>query len=308
MSSHISLNHPWLVAVWPGMGNVGITAGYYLMAKLGMTQFAEFSPVGAFDIEHVEVERGLIRMGRIPRGRLFVWHDPDEKRDLVVLLGEAQPATGRYVHSQKLIEYVKDLGIERVFTFAAMATQMRLESESRVFGAATDGETLKELTEHGVELVEDGNVSGLNGVLVGTAAEADLSGTCLLGEMPHIFAQFVFPKASLAILESFKAISGFEFDTSELYEQSQAMQRQLGNILSHLERAMGSEERPSEEFHPEPEPESRLSPQDEVRIEALFDESKHDRSKAYLLKQELDRLGVFREYEDRFLDLFRKTE
>jgi uncharacterized protein len=28
-------------------------------------------------------------------------------------------------------------------------------------------------------------------------------------------------------------------------------------------------------------------------------------AKAFELKQELDRLGVFKEYEDRFLDLFR---
>ena len=33
-----------------------------------------------------------------------------------------------------------------------------------------------------------------------------------------------------------------------------------------------------------------------------------DRSKAFELKQELDRLGLFKEYEDRFLDLFKKTE
>ena len=31
-----------------------------------------------------------------------------------------------------------------------------------------------------------------------------------------------------------------------------------------------------------------------------------DRSRAFELKQELDRLEVFKEYEDRFLDLFKK--
>ena len=29
-----SLNHPWLIAVWPGMGHVALNAGYYLLAKL----------------------------------------------------------------------------------------------------------------------------------------------------------------------------------------------------------------------------------------------------------------------------------
>ena len=40
-------------------------------------------------------------------------------------------------------------------------------------------------------------------------------------------------------------------------------------------------------------------------LEQLFADAKKDRSRAYFLKQELDRLKVFREYEDRFLDLFK---
>jgi hypothetical protein len=38
----------------------------------------------------------------------------------------------------------------------------------------------------------------------------------------------------------------------------------------------------------------------------LFNQANQDRSKAFELKQELDRLGVFKDYEDRFLDLFKK--
>ena len=49
----------------------------------------------------------------------------------------------------------------------------------------------------------------------------------------------------------------------------------------------------------------RLTPGEEQRIEQLFEEAKQNRSKAYVLKQELDRLEVFADYEDRFLDLFK---
>jgi len=47
------LNHPWFVAAWPGMGNVAITAGYYLLAKLGMHVIAEYEAADLFDVEHV---------------------------------------------------------------------------------------------------------------------------------------------------------------------------------------------------------------------------------------------------------------
>jgi len=43
-------------------------------------------------------------------------------------------------------------------------------------------------------------------------------------------------------------------------------------------------------------------------IESLFELAATDRSKAFELKRELDRNALFKEYEDRFLDLFRKAE
>src|SRR5436853_2247782 len=94
MPEEPQLMQPWLVAVWPGMGHVAVSAGYYLMAKLGMHGLAEFSPRELFDVDHVEVQGGLIKSGRLPRSRLFVWKDPHERRDLVVFIGEAQPPIG----------------------------------------------------------------------------------------------------------------------------------------------------------------------------------------------------------------------
>jgi hypothetical protein len=48
------------------------------------------------------------------------------------------------------------------------------------------------------------------------------------------------------------------------------------------------------------------TPADErQRSEDLLEQAAKDRSKAFELKQVLDRLGLFKEYEDRFLDLFK---
>jgi hypothetical protein len=273
-----------------------------------MHLFAEFSPRDLFEVEHVEVKDGLIRTGRLPRSRLFVWLDPDKRHDIVVFIGEAQPPRGKYAFCHKLIEQARHLGVERVFTFAAMATQMHPEHSSRVFGAATDEESLAELKRLELEIFEDGHIGGLNGVLLGAAAEAGLRGACLLGEMPHIFAQLPFPKASLAVLEAFTTIAGIELDLAELSEQAQAMEHKLGEILSQVEEAIEQQkESEGEPFGESFEPE-RLSAEDERHIERLFQEAAQDRSKAYELKRELDQLDVFADYEDRFLDLFKKSE
>ena len=245
MADELKLTHPWLVAVWPGMGHVALNAGVYLLAKMGMTIVAEFEAGDLFDIDQVEVKDGLMQPVRKPRNRLFVWHDPNKQHDLVVFLGEAQPPAGKFAFCRQLLNHVQGLGVERVFTFAAMATRMHPEHRSRVFAAAADEKGLEELRRLELDVLEEGHIGGLNGLLLGAAAEAGLPGACLLGEMPHIFAQVPFPKASLAILEVFNTLTGIDLDLTELAEKAREVDEQLGQLLAKVEEQYG--ERAEEE-------------------------------------------------------------
>jgi proteasome assembly chaperone (PAC2) family protein len=305
----LHLKDPWLVAVWPGMGHVALNGGVYLLAKLGMTAVAEFEAPDLFDIDHVEVKEGMVQPVRRPRNRFFVWKDPHSRHDLVVFIGEAQPPIGRYRFCRQLVAYAQELGVVRVFTFAAMATRMNPEQDSQVFAAATDSENLDELRQLELTVLEDGNIGGLNGVLLGAAAEAGLQGACLLGEMPHVLAQFPFPKASLAILEVFATLAGMDLDLSELSEQVGLVEEQLGELLANVEEQSLEGEGEDDEESPfaEPREEKKAAMREQRRIDALFEQAGKDRSKAFELKRELDRLGLFKDYEDRFLDLFKKT-
>lgn len=312
MANEENLKAPWLVAAWPGMGGVGISAAYYLMAKLGMHLLAEFPAREFFDLENVEVKDGLISTGRLPRSRLFLWKDPEEVHDLIVFIGEAQPPAKGDAFCAQLIERAEKMGVERVFTFAAMATEMRPRDDSRVFGAAIDPETLKDFNRLDLEILREGRISGLNGVLLGVAAERGLQGGCFLGEMPHVFPQFPFPKASLAVLQAFSAIAGCVMDLTELEDQAGQVEEKMEEILERVQNPTGQPEiAPSYEIMPEeqePADDPRLGSRDEQRIETLFEQARRDRSRAYELKRELDRLKVFADYEDRFLDLFKEPK
>jgi hypothetical protein len=92
-----------------------------------------------------------------------------------------------------------------------------------------------------------------------------------------------------------------------LAQHSEQTEHRLGQIVAEMRRR----------FEPEPDADeettgedwklaSQLSPEDEQHIESLFEIANSDRSRAFELKSELDRLGVFEIYEDRFLDLFKK--
>ena len=92
---------------------------------------------------------------------------------------------------------------------------------------------------------------------------------------------------------------------------AQDVEQKLEVFLSRIEKAIHQVEGGGEAVAPEPEEEEdekkkpKLSAEDRQHLEQLFAEAKQNRSRAYFLKQELDRLKVFREYEDRFLDLFK---
>jgi hypothetical protein len=136
--------------------------------------------------------------------------------------------------------------------------------------------------------------------------------------MPHLFAQLPFPKASLAVLEVFTTMTDVELDFTELAEQAEVVEEQLGELMQRVEQGFGqtgddepetdataADEDDDDESVPDPRAESTPAPNEAERIEGLFRQAARDRSKAFELKQMLDRLGVFKQYEDRFLDLFK---
>src|SRR5690606_36068784 len=162
-------------------------------------------------------------------------------------------------------------------------------------------------------------------------AERELAGICLLGEIPFFAAGVPNPKAARAVLTIFDKLAKLNLDLSELDEHVETVDRALIDLLEQMREQQGEEggipadiplpeepgdddeddEEEEEEPAPPPPPtkkERKLDAAAKARIRQLFDEAKHDRQKAFKLKEELDRLGVFSQYEDQFLNLFRRGE
>ncbi len=299
----------WLVTAWPGMGTVAVTAVVYLLSRLKMRQIDEFDARELFEVEEAEVEDGLLHAARLPRSRLFLAEDAAPGLDIVVFLGEAQPATGKFALSRRLLAEARNLGVTRVFCFAGWVSDMEPTTSSRVHGVSTDEEGLRDLRRQGVSVVSSGRITGLNGVLLAAAAEQGLPGVGLLGEMPGLAYQLPYPSASAAVLRTFASMAGMSLDLEELELYGRQTQEQITAAYRQALKALGEGE-PPEKPEPPPPPEEPAGPsaEDAARIERLFSGAKRDRSKAFALKTELDRLGVFRQFEDRFLALFKGDE
>jgi proteasome assembly chaperone (PAC2) family protein len=310
--SEPALRAPWLVAAWPGMGGVAQIAGNHLVRQLRAAPFAEVDPGGFFEPRSITVKDGLVRPEALPRTVLHSWRNPGAERDLLLLLGEQQPAVGAFGYAQALLEGAMRHGIRRVVTFAAMATPIHPSADPRVFGVATDQGLLDELKRHGVTALEGGEISGLNGVFLAAATARAIPGVCLLGEFPFFAAQLPNPKASAAVLDVFSRLFGLTLDLGPLRQDAAEIERRLVRHLEEAQRAAeGGEGTDAEEAPAEPAAEApaahAVPPEAIERIESLFDQARRNRSKALELKAELDRHGLFRKFEDRFLDLFKEA-
>jgi proteasome assembly chaperone (PAC2) family protein len=297
------------------MGGVAQIAATFMAQKLGAKEIAVIEPAGYFDLRSIRVQDGIALPGGLPRSVFHGWKNPSGGRDLVIFIGDQQAPHEGYRFCEEMIGVAKELGVSRVFTFAAMGTMIHPHAPPRVFAVASNESLLLEAKEHAVEVLQEGEISGLNGVFLSAAAARGLDGICLLGEFPIFAASVANPKASSAVLRVFSGISGIALDLTELDLQAKEMERALTEHLRKLQAAAEAQAR-AQAGEPEPNPEEPgeewrrpkdedLTPELKARIEALFAKAHADRSQALELKAELDRQGVFKRYEDRFLDLFK---
>ena len=324
MASQTPINgEKWLVAAWPGMGNVAVIAAGYLVHKLGMKPAGEIAPKGRFDVQAIEVEKGLAAVPRLPRGRLFRWlAGPNEgelaRKELIVYLGEAQPSNNLWSYAHDLIDAASQMGATRVATFASMASQLHPSQDPHVWGVVTRKDLLEQLQKLEVAPLEAGQVSGLNGVLLGAAADRGIPGVCLLGEIPFFAAGVPNPKAAKHVLSAFSLLSGIDVDLEELSHDAETVDQAILELMEKMQHKGGEEsgesdvESGTDEAAQAPPTNGKGQPEIDAatsaRIEELFAAAMRDRAQAMRLKEELDRLGVFKRYENRFLDLFRHAE
>ncbi len=322
-SAEPNLVNPWLVAAWPGMGTVALAAASYLVAKLGGRVVQTIVKREYFDINTVSIEQGVVQKSGQPKSTLHAIQGAGGAgRDLLIFLGESQPSHKGYEFCHEIIDMALARGVRRIVTFAAMATPIHPTNPPRVFGVASETGLLPLLSRHNVGVLAEGQISGLNGVLLAAAAERGVEAICLLGELPFFAVGIPNPKASLAVLQAFGKIASVEVDLAEMEGQARAVERGLIELIERASKPHSAKPESGEEGEgrggeesggipepPAPDPEPEGPPAAVLaRIEDLFRRARADKAHALKLKSEHDKLGLFKRYEDRFLDLFKKDQ
>ncbi len=303
---------PTLIAGWPGMGSVGVGAVNYLRRTLEADACAEIDLRSFFTPDMVIVEDGLARFPDVPSHVFF--HVAGT--DLMVFESEAQVSgEGGTSMMTAVLDYAQDVGVSAIYTAAALAIPMSHTDDVQVLGVSNTEGMRDTLSHHGVDLLEQGHVSGMNGLLLGFAALREIPASCLLATMPHHVIQMPNPRASREIVRVLQQILDVEVDLTELDEAVE----QMGQVLNEIEEKIRATFSTMET--PEAGELGELGAVDEdqvpqyvmEKIERLFlqvsqaGDTRQARETAAQLKHELDRWSLYGYYEDRFLNLFREN-
>lgn len=309
--SRIEPKNPLLVAAWPGMGNVAYSAAVYLKESLDVQKVAEIEPSDIFYQTGVQINDGAVTIPELPKSEFFYYKNPDSPNDLIIFLGESQPVMEKeYELAWRVVETARYFGVKEIITFAATPVNINHHQEPGVWGVSTDPMMIKKLPIYGIKVMNGGHIGGLNGLLLGVGKEKGIKGSCFLGEIPFYTVKIENPRSSLAVLRVFIRYTGISFELDGLLQMVKFVEEEIDRISKTTKKNLFGEKsaeiQNGDEDHPGKGFGGKVPKEVRDRIEYMFAAASEDISRAGELKEELDRWGLFPEYEDRFLDLFGK--
>lgn len=231
------LSNPYLIAAWPGIGNIGFIAVDTLRRALQAEAFAEIEPWHYFYPRGVLIQSGELMDMNFPKSRFF--YKKLDGRDCIFFVGEEQPSGGRkaYEVADLILDLASLFGCKRVYTAAAAVTATHHKVKPRVWATPNSEDMLEDIRHYPntVPLSEvegrggEGSITGMNGLLLGVARKRGLNGACLLGEIPVYISQFLtpYPRASRSIVEVLSHVLGITPDLSRLDEMTQDVDQNL---------------------------------------------------------------------------------
>ena len=225
--------------------------------------------------------------------------------DLILVEGEAQlSGHAGMLLLKKALDLASNHKVSSIYTGAAFPAPISYKEEPEIYAAVNKKPLLDTIRRFGIKPMESGHISGLNGLILGLAKERGIDAVCLLATMPQYAIGLPNPKASGAIVDTLQKIMNFVVSMEEMYEYIKDMDEKMAVIEENVKNVIAVEK---DKGAPQVR-ENKVPGYITEKIEKLFKEAEKDKSKAIILKRELDRWDLYKLYEDRFLDLFKDNQ
>jgi uncharacterized protein len=245
------LDNPILIAGWPGIGNIGIIAVDTLRGMLGAEEFGEIEPWDFFYPKRVLIRKGVLEHLEFPVNKFHF--KTMQGNDLIFFVGEEQPAeVGRAYAEGKKAYHMANLVLDvadkfrcrRIYTSGAAVALTHHTIKPRVWAVPNSESLIREIRGYeNTVLMSDiegrsgqGNITGLNGLLLGVAKKRGFEAICLMGEIP-VYLQGLplsYPKASKSVLEVLSHSLKIEANLDKLDELDEKVERGIEEFYQQI--------------------------------------------------------------------------
>jgi hypothetical protein len=240
-----------LIASWPGIGNIGIIAVDTLRGKLEAEEFGEIEPQEFFYPKRVLIRKGVLECLEFPSSKFYF--KKISGTDIIFFIGEEQPTEGgrMYAEGRKacrmaglVLDVAEKFKCRRVYTSGAAVALIHHTAKPRVWAVPNAGSLISEIKAYqNTVLMSDiegrgghGNITGLNGLLLGVAKKRGFEAICLMGEIPVYLQGFPlsYPKASKSVLEVLSHSLKIEINLDTLDELDQKVQQRIEEFYQQV--------------------------------------------------------------------------
>ncbi|MBT0160128.1 proteasome assembly chaperone family protein [Candidatus Bathyarchaeota archaeon A05DMB-2] len=229
-----------LISGLPGIAYIGKLSVDYLIQQLKAELVAEV--YSKYFPPYVLIRSdGIVEL---LRNELYFLKD-ETAGDLVFFSGNSQAFSpeGQYEIADTLLDWAVANGVKKVYSLAAYVSD-RVFDVPNVYGTATSAEALEEMKKMGVIPLDEGVISGENGLIIGLAKKRNVDAICLMGETRGYqtpTGQYIIDaKASKAVLKLLTASLNLKVDMEPLDEQAREMDEIIAR-MAEVERRIKQE-------------------------------------------------------------------
>jgi proteasome assembly chaperone (PAC2) family protein len=229
------LRAPILVCSFRGWNDAAGSASTALATVAGSLDaelVASVDPEEFFDFQAnrptISLEEGQTRRIDWPTNLLISAEAPAAERDLVLLDG-TEPNLRWRGFSEAIATAAERMGVEMVITLGALLAEVAHTLPVPITGLASDEDLVEELDlSHSTYE----GPTGIVGVVHDVCRQRGMSSASLWAAVPHYVAAVPNPKAALALLRRLEALTGIAVDATELEEETDSYEEQVGRAVA----------------------------------------------------------------------------
>ncbi len=216
---------PVILVGLPDVGLVGVIAVGHIVSSL---KLPEIGYIKSENLPPIAVLHGGLPHAPI---RLF-----GDGKLIAVLSETAIPASAIRPLADLIVDWTETKKASKVILVSGITEPNRPSIETpKVFGAASDPDTLKGLSESGIEIMSEGVVVGPHAVILQECAEREIPATVLLSQA---FYNLPDPQAAAMIIDTLNKLLDIQVDASSLLEKGEEIRLRARDVMRRTQTEM----------------------------------------------------------------------